>query len=115
MSRRRRSVWMSYTTWRTWWQDVRLAWALLRDPRVPLWTKVLLPLAWVLYLLMPLDVLPDFFPLLGEIDDLMLFLFLVRLFIHLSPPDVVADVRERLQRGRRPQVIEGRYRVIEEP
>ncbi len=100
--------------WRQWWHDVRVAWALFRDPRVPVWTKVLLPAAWLLYFFFPLDLLPDLIPLLGEVDDVMLLLLLVRLFIALSPSDVVAEVRARVQGASRPEVIEGRYRIIDE-
>lgn len=111
MARRRLS---RYETLRQLWQDLRLAWALLRDRRVPLWTKLVIPAAWATYFLLPLDVIPDLVPFLGELDDLMLLLLLVRLFIALSPPDVVADVRARQERGTQRRVIEGRYRVIEE-
>ncbi len=99
-------------------QEVRLAWALLRDPRVPTWPKVLIPTLWLAYLIFPVDILPDIVPVLGEVDDLMLFLILVRLFIAMSPQDVVQDIEARL-RGRKgaspkPSVIEGSYRVLDE-
>lgn len=111
MARRRLS---RYETLRQLWRDLRVAWALLRDGRVPLWTKLVIPAAWAAYFLLPLDIIPDLVPFLGELDDLMLLLLLVRLFIALSPPEVVADVRSRQEGGTRRRVIEGTYRVIED-
>ena len=49
-------------------RDGRLALKLLRDPRVPLWPKAAAGLA-VLYVLSPLDLVPDFIPLAGQLDD----------------------------------------------
>ena len=99
------------------WRELRLAWALLKDPRVPTWTKVALPGLWLVYFLFPLDLIVDFIPIVGEIDDLVLLLILLRAFVALSPPDVVRDVEARLQ-GRqatgRSDIIEGQYRVIDE-
>lgn len=111
---RRTASWSRYETVRQLWRDLRLAWALLRDRRVPLWTKLVIPAAWAAYFLLPLDVIPDLLPVLGELDDLMLLLLLVRLFIALSPSDVVADLRARQMGSHRGRVVEGTYRVIEE-
>ncbi len=97
-------------------EDLRLAWALLKDPRVPTWVKVLVPGLALGYILSPVDFLPDIVPFLGEIDDVMVFLLLLRLFISLSPEYVVQEVEARL-RGvspPSPDVIEGRYRVVDE-
>ena len=41
---------------------------LLRDPRVPRWRKVALALV-LAYLLMPIDLVPDFIPVAGQLDD----------------------------------------------
>ncbi len=98
-------------------EDLRLAWALLRDPRVPTWVKVLIPGLALGYILFPLDFLPDIIPVLGEIDDLMIFLLLLRFFISLSPRYVVEDIEARL-RGTpppSPDIVEGQYRIIDEP
>ncbi len=68
----------------------RVAWNLLWDSRVPLTTK-LVPLLMVLYLLMPIDIIPDALLGLGQVDDLVLVLVGLRMFISLSPPAVVAE------------------------
>lgn len=72
-------------------KQARLAWRLLRDARVPGWAKMI-PVAGVLYLLSPIDILPEaFLPLLGEVDDVVILLLAVKLFIDLSPPGVVRE------------------------
>jgi uncharacterized membrane protein YkvA (DUF1232 family) len=72
-------------------KQARLSWRLLRDGRVPGWVK-LVPLAGLLYLLSPIDLLPDFvLPGLGEVDDLAMLLLAAKVFIDLSPPGVVRE------------------------
>jgi uncharacterized membrane protein YkvA (DUF1232 family) len=54
-----------------WRAKARLALRLLRDGRVPLGLRLLPPLL-VLYLALPLDFVPDFIPVLGQLDDLLI-------------------------------------------
>lgn len=67
-----------------------------RDPRVPWYAKVL-ALCVVGYALSPLDLIPDFIPILGYLDDLILVPLGIALVLRLVPPDVLADCRERAQ------------------
>jgi uncharacterized membrane protein YkvA (DUF1232 family) len=98
-------------------KQARLAWRLLRDGRVPGWAK-LIPVAGVLYLLSPIDIIPEaILPLVGEVDDVVLLLLAMKLFIDLSPPGVVREhlrdllnVPEETRRGQ-PSTIEVPYRV----
>lgn len=69
---------------------VRLFWRLNRDPRVPFRVKTLVPLA-ILYILSPLDIIPDTIPFIGQMDDLTLFLLAFYYFIQLSPRQVVRE------------------------
>jgi uncharacterized membrane protein YkvA (DUF1232 family) len=64
--------------------ELRVALRLLRDPSVPLIVKTILPGA-ALYLVWPIDLLPDFLPGLGQIDDLAIAIVAVRLFLRLCP------------------------------
>lgn len=74
----------------------RLAWRLARSPRVPL--RVRLPLLGVLaYLAMPVDLVPDFIPVLGQLDDLLVVAVAVGWFACSCPPDVALDEIERLE------------------
>jgi uncharacterized membrane protein YkvA (DUF1232 family) len=78
---------------------LRLAVRLLRDPRVPSSAKALL-LAPALYVIFPLDVLPDFIPVLGQLDDLAAVVACVELFVGLCPREVVEFHRDALGRKR---------------
>jgi uncharacterized membrane protein YkvA (DUF1232 family) len=88
----------------------RLALRLLRDERVPVYSKLILGLG-VLYVVSPLDFLPDWFPILGQLDDLAAIAAGVALFIRACPPEIVEEHELRL--GRRPRTtIEGQARPV---
>jgi uncharacterized membrane protein YkvA (DUF1232 family) len=84
---------------RTAWREVRLAARLLRDPRVPLAARALLPVA-LLYVISPVDILPDFIPGIGQVDDLVLLYAAVRLFLRVAPAAATAFHRDALDRKR---------------
>jgi len=88
-------------------KNVRLVWRLLRDPEVSPWLKMILP-ATLLYLLFPIDFLPDPVLGLGQLDDIAIILLGVKLFIELCPQDIV---RHHLREMRS---IPGSYRVVDE-
>ena len=77
----------------------QLAWKLMTDPRVAVMSKVLIPLAGFLYFIAPIDFLPDFIPILGQLDEVAILLLLVRLFIALAPQDVVAEYKAAMGHG----------------
>ena len=85
---------------RTLLSQLRLAVRLLREPRVPLLAKAV-PIAAGLYLLSPIDLVPDVLPFIGEIDDLGLMLVALTVFLRLCPP-AVAAFHEAAIAGRRP-------------
>ena len=65
-----------------------------RDPQVP-WYAKLLAACVVAYALSPIDLIPDFIPVLGYLDDLVLVPLGIVLAIRLIPPDVYAECRLR--------------------
>jgi uncharacterized membrane protein YkvA (DUF1232 family) len=69
---------------------IRLVWALLRDGRVPAQQKLILA-GIVAYLFFPIDLIPDFVPVLGQLDDLAVVLLGLDLFIRSAPPDLVDE------------------------
>jgi uncharacterized membrane protein YkvA (DUF1232 family) len=71
-------------------RQARLAWRLFLDPRVP-WALKLIPPTAFLYLLSPIDILPDFSPGLGQLDDIAVILLGIKLFIELAPADIVRE------------------------
>jgi uncharacterized membrane protein YkvA (DUF1232 family) len=82
--------------WKTWARslkhDVRALYSASRDPRVPLHAKLLIALI-VAYALSPIDLIPDFVPVLGYLDDLVLIPLGVTAAIRMIPPDVLAEHR----------------------
>ena len=71
-------------------RELKLLRRLLLDERVPLWQKAI-PVAAALYLVSPLDLIPDFLPLLGQLDDLAVLWGSMRLFRSLVPPALIEE------------------------
>jgi len=65
-----------------------------RDPRTPWYVKLLVA-GIVAYALSPVDLIPDFIPVLGYLDDLVLIPMGIALAIRLVPADVLSSCRER--------------------
>ena len=78
---------------------IRLFGRLLRDNRVSLRPKILL-LALATYVLIPIDLVPDFLPVLGQIDDLALIFLGLQAFIRLCPQAVVREHVQAIAAGR---------------
>ncbi|MCA8927528.1 MAG: DUF1232 domain-containing protein [Alphaproteobacteria bacterium] len=68
-----------------------------RDPRVPWLAKALVVLA-LAYALSPIDLIPDFIPVLGQLDDLVLVPAVVLLAVRFIPGPVMADLRAEAAR-----------------
>jgi uncharacterized membrane protein YkvA (DUF1232 family) len=68
----------------------RLFAGLVRDPRVPLRAKFVLG-ATTLYLAMPIDLIPDFIPIAGSLDDAIVAAFALRFVVGASSPEIVAE------------------------
>ncbi len=97
-------------------RTLRLLWRLLLDPRVSLFPK-LIPVAALVYVLSPIDLLPDFILGLGQLDDLGIVMLGIALFVELCPKEIVAEHRRILgeeMKASRPDgdVIDGSYRVV---
>jgi uncharacterized membrane protein YkvA (DUF1232 family) len=71
-------------------RNVRLAWRLLRDNRVALWIKAIIPVT-IVYLISPIDIIPDALLGLGQLDDLAVILLGFKAFIDLCPPEIVKE------------------------
>src|ERR1700687_4933348 len=68
----------------------RLCAGLVRDPRVPRRAKVVIGFAGV-YLAMPFDIIPDFIPIVGSMDDAIVAAFALRYVVGVTSPDIVAE------------------------
>jgi uncharacterized membrane protein YkvA (DUF1232 family) len=75
-------------------RDAHALYIAARDPRVPWYAKAL-ALAVAAYAASPIDLIPDFIPVVGYIDDLIIVPIGIALAIRLIPPDVMAECRER--------------------
>ena len=78
---------------------LRLFWRLLKDPRVSYWPKLVLILV-LLYVFSPIDLLPDFLAVLGQIDDLVVIFLGLRVFVRLCPKEVVREHVQAIAAGR---------------
>ena len=67
-----------------------------RDPRVP-WYARLVAACVVAYALSPIDLIPDFIPVVGYLDDLLLVPLGIALAVRLIPPAVLAECRAQAQ------------------
>jgi uncharacterized membrane protein YkvA (DUF1232 family) len=79
-------------------EQVRLSWALLLDNRVPLVVK-LIPLGAIAYIVSPIDLVPDIFLGLGQLDDLGILMAALTTFNSLAPGYVVEEHLARIRAG----------------
>jgi uncharacterized membrane protein YkvA (DUF1232 family) len=83
-------------------RDVIALWIAARDRRVPLTAKIAAG-AVAAYALSPVDLIPDFIPLLGYLDDLLIVPLGILLAIRLVPAELMAEFRaEATRRAERP-------------
>ena len=69
---------------------------LQRHPDTPMLAKALLWLA-IGYVLMPFDLIPDFLPIIGQLDEVVIIPFLLYLALKLTPASVIAACRTETQ------------------
>lgn len=79
--------------------QARLAFRLLREPRVPLLVKGV-PLLAALYVISPVDFVPDIFPVVGQLDDLGIAVAALEVFLRLCPAGAKAFHQEALAQRR---------------
>lgn len=65
-----------------------------KDPRVP-WYAKLFAACVVAYAFSPIDLIPDFIPVLGYVDDLLLVPLGIYLVLKMIPDEVMAECREK--------------------
>ncbi|MBC7389269.1 MAG: DUF1232 domain-containing protein [Opitutaceae bacterium] len=75
--------------------DLPVLYLASKDKRTPITTKLLIGLT-VVYFFSPIDLVPDFIPVLGFVDDLLMVPFLVSMAVKTVPVAVLADARARL-------------------
>lgn len=93
-------------------RDVIALWIAARDRRTPLLAKIVAA-AVAAYALSPIDLIPDFIPILGYLDDLLIVPLGIMLAVKLVPPPLMAEFRAvATLRERRPESRLGLALVI---
>jgi uncharacterized membrane protein YkvA (DUF1232 family) len=82
-------------------RDVVALWLAARDPRVPWYAKAMAA-AVAAYALSPIDLIPDFIPVVGYLDDLIIVPLGILLAVRLIPSDVMGDLRSEATARSRP-------------
>ncbi len=81
-------------------KDLRVYQMALKDPRTPKAAKALLLFA-IGYIICPFDLIPDFIPVIGRLDEVVLVPLIIRLALSLIPHEVLEDCRFRAGQGTR--------------
>jgi len=81
-------------------RDIAALYIAAHDSRTP-WTARVIALAVTLYALSPIDIIPDFIPVIGYLDDLIIVPLGIWLVIRLIPPDLMQAYREAASDGGR--------------
>lgn len=79
--------------------NIELTWRLFFDFRVPLLTKIIFLIITSLYLISPIDLMPDILPAVGQLDDLLLFVFFMFQFVKACPEDLVEEHKGMMLSG----------------
>lgn len=74
--------------------DIPAVFITLKDPRTPIFPKALAFLT-IAYALSPIDLIPDFIPVLGYLDDVIILPALIALTIKLLPKDIFENAKEK--------------------
>lgn len=89
-------MWKLGRLWLLMRKELALVWAMLRDPRTPGAAKLTALLA-VLYVVSPVDLIPDVVPLLGWLDDGVVAMLLLRLAMQFLPPELHGALRAQVE------------------
>jgi uncharacterized membrane protein YkvA (DUF1232 family) len=93
-------------------RDVVALWIAAHDPRVPLYAKLVAG-AVAAYALSPIDLIPDFIPVIGYLDDLIIVPLGILLAIRLVPGDLMQEFREEaVRREGRPKSLAGFAAIV---
>jgi uncharacterized membrane protein YkvA (DUF1232 family) len=97
-------------------RDAMTLWFAKSHPRTP-WHAKALGIFVVAYALSPIDLIPDFIPVLGYLDDVILLPVLIWVAVRLLPPDVLAECRAQAEQwmresGSRPRSRAGAVAIV---
>ena len=75
-------------------QDVLALWIAASDPRTP-WQAKVVAASVAAYALSPIDLIPDFIPILGHLDDLLIVPLGILLAVKMVPTELMGEFRDR--------------------
>ena len=82
---------------------MKLFWKLLRDPKVPIYKKILPVIAGLIcfaYVVFPFDILPDPYAFIGQLDDITVVLLIMApsiwLFVRICPRELVKEYTHQI-------------------
>ena len=74
-------------------ENIEILYFVFKKQKLPWYVKALIGLT-IAYALSPIDLIPDFIPLIGYLDDLLILPFLIFLCIKIIPNEILTNVRE---------------------
>jgi uncharacterized membrane protein YkvA (DUF1232 family) len=92
-------------------RDVLALWLAARDPRVP-WLAKTVAGAVAAYALSPIDLIPDFIPILGYLDDLIIVPLGILLAVRVVPADLLAEFRAAATQRQNPVSFGGLAAIV---
>jgi uncharacterized membrane protein YkvA (DUF1232 family) len=92
-------------------RDVIALWLAARDPRVPWYAKAL-SAGVAAYALSPIDLIPDFIPIIGYLDDLIILPIGIWAAVKLIPDQIMADLRAMASQQRKPTSKAGLAAIV---
>jgi uncharacterized membrane protein YkvA (DUF1232 family) len=78
---------------------VRMIWKVLKDRRTPGWSKLAFVVVTVLYIVSPIDLIPDFILGFGWLDDIVMIPFLAWLTTQAAPRWVRREARDEVEKA----------------
>ncbi len=102
---------------------LKLSWQLFRDPSVSPLVRFGIPILGLIYLISPIDIVPDVLLGLGQLDDAAVLLLLMQLMVMLAPSEIVNKYRDVARnaatsdghpasQAQEEDVIDADYRVV---
>ena len=90
-------MWKLGALWFMFKTEILMLWAMLRNPAAPMVSKVTAILA-VVYIIMPVDLVPDIIPILGWLDDGIIAYVLIKLAFKFLPKDMYESLKAQFDK-----------------
>ena len=99
------------------WENIQLAWHLLRDNRVSPILRFGIPVLVAAYVILPIDIIPDVIPGLGQLDDLAMLWVGLTFFLNKVPTEIKEEYRSGVRGDAGPSavgpdVVDADFRVV---